>query len=217
MAETDQARPLAPATDHSSDDEEALKSKHRRRIKVCGCVTATLLLLVIVIVILIFTVLKVKDPKLTTNEITLTTLDISINNAIPPQVKVNMSMLVDMSIKNPNAASFKFNENSTTTIFYHGTSIAAVKIPSGLAKARRTLRMNATVDIMADRLANSSPDLVKDVRKGEMTMNSYSVIPGRVKVLFVKKHVEIRMNCTLTINISSREVQDMACQRKVKL
>ncbi|KAJ1381405.1 Late embryogenesis abundant protein [Sesbania bispinosa] len=220
MAETDHARPLAPARDHStSDDEEALQSKQRRRrrIKVCGCVTAGfLLLLVIVIVILAFTVFKVKDPKVTTNNITLTNLDLIINQFPTPQVKLNMSMLVDMSIKNPNAASFKLG-NTTTTVYYHDVAVAEARTPPGIAKARRTFGMNVTVDVMADRLA-SSPDLVADVvRKGEMTMNTYSVIPGRVKVLFVKKHVEVRMNCTVIVKISSRAIQDMICERKVKL
>ncbi|CAI8607599.1 unnamed protein product [Vicia faba] len=220
MAETDQARPLAPVRIHprSDDEEKALKTKNRRRkVKLCGCITAILLLLlVIVIVILVFTVFKVKDPKVTTNEIHLTNFGLNLVQLPTPQVKINMTMVVNMSIKNSNRASFKLG-NSTTSVYYRGISVADAEIPPGLViKARKTSGLNVTVDVMADRLA-SSPDLVRDVLQGEMIMNTYSVIPGRVKILFIKKHVEVKMNCTMTLNISTRGIQDMNCRRKVKL
>lgn len=186
-----------------------------RRIKLCGCVSAIfLLLLVIVIVILAFTVFKVKDPKITTNSFTLTNLDLIVS-PMSNNVNVNMTLLIDMSIKNPNSASFKFG-NTTTTIYYHGVTVAEAWIPPGLVKARRTSRMNVTADVLADRLA-SSPDLMIDVRSGHMTMNTYTMIAGRVKVLIIKKHVKLRMNCTVNVNISSRTIQDIHCRRKVKI
>lgn len=215
MSDTDQERPLAPARDIN---EPAHKSKrHQRRIKLCLCITVIFLLLVIVILILAFTVFKVQEPKVTTNGITLKNLDLTLDPTPIPRVNLNMSMLIDMSIKNPNAASFKLG-NTTTIIYYRGATVAEARTPPGLVKARRTSGMNVTVDIMADRLA-SSPDLVADVLvRGKMIMDTYSVISGRVKILFVKKHVEVRMNCTVTVDISSRAIyQDMSCKRKVKL
>ncbi|KAL1329068.1 hypothetical protein HN51_046222 [Arachis hypogaea] len=220
MAEIDQVRPLAPSRDQqsSSDDEEALiKTKHLRRIKLCGCVSAiSFLIFVIVSVILSFTVFKAKDPIVTTNNITLTNLDFSVNvNPMTPSVKVNMSLLIDMSIKNPNSASFKFR-NATTAISYRGVAVAEVKNPPGIAKARRTFRMNVTADVLADRLA-TRPELFSDVMSGHMTLNTYTEISGRVKVLVIKKHAEIKMNCTVNVDFSSKQVQDMNCKRKVKI
>jgi len=216
MAETDQGRPLAPVRVHprSDDEEKALKTMNRRRkFKLCGCVTAILLLLlVIVIVILAFTVFKVKDPKVTTNEIQLTNFDV---NVVQIPIKINMTMVVNMSIKNDNIASIKLG-NSTTTVYYRGITVADAEIPPELVKAKKTTRLNVTIDAMADRLV-SSPNLLGDVLQGEMVMNTYSVIPGRVKILFIKKHVEMKMNCTMTINISKRGIQDMTCTHKVKL
>ncbi|XP_058754295.1 uncharacterized protein LOC131627457 [Vicia villosa] len=220
MAETDQARPLAPVRVHprSDDEEKALrKTNRRRKLKLCGCVTSILLLLiVIVIVILVFTVFKVKDPNVTTNEIHLTNFGVNLVQLPTPQVKLNMTMVVNMSIRNSNRASFKLG-NSTTSVYYRGISVADAVIPPGLViKARKTSGLNVTVDVMADRLA-SSPNLVGDVVQGEMIMNTYSVIPGRVKILFIKKHVEVKMNCTMTIDISKRGIKDLNCKHKVKL
>lgn len=213
MAETEQARPLAQVEAHPSNDEEVSIKKMRRKRKIKMCVYGNIaftLLGIILNIILANTVFKVKDPKVTTNGITLTNLDFKVVQTSTLQVEMNMSMLVDMSIKNPNIASFKLG-NSTTTVYYRGVAVADVLIPPGLVKARRTSRLNATLVIMADRLG-SSPDLLADVRNGEMNLSSYSVIPGRVKILFIKKHVEVGMDCNVTVNIISRETQDMICK-----
>nr|AII99864.1 late embryogenesis abundant protein [Cicer arietinum] len=126
-----------------------------------------------------------------------------------------LETMEDMSIKNPNIASFKF-DNSTTSVYYRGILVADAQIPSGLAKARKTLHLNVPVVIMANRLA-SSPDLLKDVLEGKMIMNTYSILSGIAKIWFIKKDVVVDMNCTMTINISDRAIQDINCQHKVIL
>ncbi|KAK2406952.1 late embryogenesis abundant protein [Trifolium repens] len=191
MAETDQANPLAPVRVHprSDDEEKALNTKNRRRkFKLCGCVTAILLLLlVIVIVILVFTVFKVKDPKVTTNEVQLTNFDVNAEHPLDLEIAQQRYTIGVYRLRMHN-----------------------------VIKARKTSGLNVTVDVMADRLV-SSPNLLGDVANGEMIMSTYSVIPGRVKMLFIKKHVEVKMNCTMTINISKRGIEDLNCKHKVKL
>ncbi|MED6135731.1 hypothetical protein PIB30_049425, partial [Stylosanthes scabra] len=216
MAEIDQARPLAPSRDQqsSSDEEEALKNKRLKRIKLCGCVSGiSFLIFVIVFVILALTVFKVKEPIITTNSVTLANLDFTTNlNQMPPSVKVNMSLLLDMSIKNPNSVSFKFGEG-TTAISYREVNVGEAKNPPGIAKADKTFRMKVTADVLADRLANR-PELVSDFLSGHLTLNTYTEISGRAKILIIKKHVDIKMSCTVNVDISSKEVQDMNCKRK---
>ena len=148
------------------------------------------------------------------NGITITNLDLSIN-AIP-QPRLNMTLVVDLSVKNPNAVSFKFN-NATTTVYYRGVLAAEARNPPGTAKARRTLRMNVTADVMADQLLSSTNSLVTDVVRGQIPMDTSTIISGRVKILFVKKQVGINMNCSMKVNTSSLTVDDLSCQRKVKL
>ncbi|XP_028769250.1 uncharacterized protein LOC114726735 [Neltuma alba] len=212
MGGPEQAQPLAPTSGAGAD-----KGARRRRMKWCGCISVSLLLVIIVIIIiLIFTVFKVKDPEITMNQVKVTNLDLKVDAVPRLQVRVNMTLAVAMSIKNPNAVSFRF-DNTTTTINYHGTTVAEAYGPPGRAKARSTFPMNLTVDVLADRLISSS-GLFTDITGGEMNMTSYSIVPGRVNIWnIVKKHVEIKMNCSLTIDISGRSVKDMICKRKVRL
>ncbi|XP_062090551.1 uncharacterized protein LOC133796878 [Humulus lupulus] len=219
MVEREQARPLAPAADRpSSDDDDVAahlkKTRRRKLIKCCCFITAVLLILAVVIIILIFTVFRIKDPVIKMNKITVTRLDL-VNNTTP-KAGSNMSLTADVSVKNPNVASFKYS-NTTTTLYYHGMVVGEARGPPGRARPRRTMRMNITVDIIMGRIM-SSPNLVADVGSGLLAMSSYSRIPGRVKMLnIIKRHVVVMMNCTMTVNISGQTIQEQKCKRKVKL
>ncbi|XP_015888819.3 uncharacterized protein LOC107423719 [Ziziphus jujuba] len=220
MVESEQVRPLAQETDfHPIDGLEndvALNKKLRRRkyIKCCACVSSLILIPAVVVVILIFTVFRVKEPIIRVNKFTVIHLEL-VNNTVPKPGS-NITINADVSVKNPNVASFKYT-NTTTTLFYHGTVVGEARGPPGKSKARRTMRMNITVDIITDRML-SNPNLMSDVGSGLLSMNSYSSISGRIKILdIIKKHVVVKMNCSMTVNISSQAIQDQKCKRKVKL
>lgn len=219
MVEKEQVRPLAPATDRPSsvDDDETAPHVHKIRRKRCikcfGYITALMLIPAVVIVILIFTVFRVKDPIITMNGVTVTTLEL-INNTAIPKPGANMSLTANVSVKNPNVAAFKYS-NTTTALFYHGTVVGEARGPPGQAKPWRTMQMNITIDIITDRVM-STPNLQADLSSGVLRMSSYSRVPGRVKILdIIKKHVVVKMNCTLTLNISSQAIKEQKCKRKV--
>ncbi|KAF5744398.1 hypothetical protein HS088_TW08G01003 [Tripterygium wilfordii] len=220
MLSPEQVRPLAPATERlrSDHDESALrqqKTRRRRCLKICGCISAIVLLtIIILIVILIFTVFRVKDPVIKMNNITVTQLEL-INNTIP-RPGVNMSLIADVSVKNPNYASFKF-KNTTTTLYYHGLVIGEARGPPGQSKARRTARMNITVDIIPDRLL-SAPNFTQEISSRVLDLNTYSRIPGRVKILaIIKRRIMVKMNCTLSFNLTSLDISDQKCKQDVDL
>ncbi|CAN4111526.1 unnamed protein product [Withania somnifera] len=225
MAEKDQVRPLAPASDRplsSEDDETTLHKKrfHQRRcFKYCSCVSTFLFLVAIILIILIFTVFKVKDPIIRMNGVTVEKIDL-VNNSgtiLPmPKPGSNMTIKADISVKNPNYSSFRYN-NTTTSIFYRDTVVGEARGPPGKSKARRTTRMNVTIDIITDKIL-SHPGLQDDISTGLFTMNSYTRVGGRVKLLnMIKKHVVVKMNCSITVNITSQAIQDQKCTKKVKL
>ncbi|KAH6767378.1 Late embryogenesis abundant hydroxyproline-rich glycoprotein family [Perilla frutescens var. hirtella] len=219
MERSEQVRPLAPASDrpNSSDDEAgttATKTHRRRWLRCCTCVGAALLIQAVVVVILIFTVFKVKDPVIGLNGVTVDRLEL-INGTTTPRPGTNMSLTADVSVKNPNYASFRY-QNTTTALFYRGTTIGEARGPGGRSRARRTMRMNITVDVITDRVMGQ-PELGSDISSGLLTLSSYTEVGGKVKLLMIKKHVRVRMNCSMTINITSRAIQEQKCKRKVKL
>ncbi|KAI3498260.1 hypothetical protein L1887_34031 [Cichorium endivia] len=220
MMEKEQVRPLAPAIDQhhtSSDDEESIFKKTSSRRKYlwwCSFIAALMILLAVVIVILIFTIFKIKDPEIKMNGVTVNNL--GFMNGTIPQPGTNMSLTADISVKNPNYASFRY-QNTTTSLYYREVVIGEARGPPGQSKARRTTRMNITMDIMVDTLLGN-PNLQSDIGKGSLGLSSYTRVGGRVKFFtFIKRHVTVTMNCTMKVNISSRTIEDQKCKRKVKL
>ncbi|KAK2664173.1 hypothetical protein Ddye_002747 [Dipteronia dyeriana] len=216
MAENDQVKPLATAhhlrSDH--DDHEALSAQSNLRrkklyIQCCGCLTVLLLIPVMVIIVLL-TVFHVKNPGIRMNSV-----------SIQRQLGVvdgdqNITLLVDVQMKNPNYASFKFG-NATTVIYYDGVAVGEGRIPAGMAKARRTLRMNVTVDIVPGKVL-----IVQKLKSDNMSsetwnLSSYTRIVGKVKMLnIIKKNAVVVLNCSFTYNVSSQAIQD-SCTQRVKL
>lgn len=220
MTDSD-VRPLAPATvlpvssESVSHNKNALR-RRRNRMKCLICVTATSLILVTVVLTLIFTVFRVKDPIIKLNGVTVNGLDSTIGTQIQ-LLGTNISMVVDVSVKNPNAASFRYS-NTTTDIYYKGTVVGEAHGPPGKARAHRTVRMNMTVDIMTDRLL-SDPGLARDVMlSGLVNVWSYTRVSGKVKILgIVKKNVTVKMNCTMAVNVTRQAIQDVECKKKIDL
>lgn len=111
MMGKEQVRPLAPATDghHSSSENEETPikktSSRRKYIKWCICMLVVIVLLVVVAVTLIFTIFKIKEPEIKMNGVTVDNLDM-INGTIP-RPGTNISLTADVSVKNPNYASFR--------------------------------------------------------------------------------------------------------------
>ncbi|XP_009334495.1 late embryogenesis abundant protein At1g64065 [Pyrus x bretschneideri] len=214
----EQVKPFAPANSHylRSDEEEVaslhIKLRQRKYVHCCGCVSAVFLIIAVTAIVLGFTVFHVKDPKIKMNEVTVQRLELA-NGTL--RSDTNITLLADVSVKNPNVASFKYS-NATTLVYYSGTEVGEGRTPAGVAKARRTSRMNVTVDIVPRKILGV-PGLMREVASGELTMTTYTRIQGKVKVVMVKKNVVVELNCTVRYNFSSGEIQREDCKRRVRL
>ena len=217
MAEREQIKPLAPAGyQTSSSDEEKilpkhLKFHHRKCIKCFGCFTALLLIIAVIILVLAFTVFHIRDPMVRINALTLTNLNLS-NGTL--RQDFNLTLIADVFVNNPNAATFRY-DNSTTTIYYHDAVVGEARIPSGKAKARHTVRVNMTVDIIPSKVL-AVQNINSDLISGQLNVSSYTKITGRVKVLnIVNKHVVVAMNCNMTYNFLSQQFPNQICHPDV--
>ncbi|XP_059441268.1 uncharacterized protein LOC132173708 [Corylus avellana] len=219
MAEKEQGKPLTRFSyrTRSDEDEELsteLKFRQRKYIKCCGCVTAVFLLIAVTLLVLGFTVFHIKDPEVRMNSVTLPQLNLAAFNGTSGQ-RPNITLTADVSVKNPNAASFRYT-NSTTSVYYRGEMVGEAQIPSGKAKARHTLRMNLTVDIITDKIAVES--LAYDLRSGALAMSSFTKLSGRVKILNIfKKNIVVEMNCTMSYDVSSQSIQKQKCNSHVRV
>ncbi|RZS16529.1 hypothetical protein BHM03_00048497 [Ensete ventricosum] len=224
--EEEQAKPLAMSSPSVGPDEEAATRwrsiryirKRRCALWCCGCCGAAVVVLGITILILSLTVFKVKDPNLTMNSVTVDGVNFDVG-PIDDLVQLNATLVADISIKNPNVASFRF-DNSTTDFYYEGETIGVAYAPAGKVSAHRTVRMNVTVDVLTNRVVrqmNITVDTLTSV--AQLNLTSFTGINGRVNVLGVyKRDIEVMMNCSMTLEVSAthQTIQSTDCSANVK-
>ncbi|KAK9121605.1 hypothetical protein Syun_019222 [Stephania yunnanensis] len=224
IAQADQVIPLtfawSPQNTSTTDEENGMVHvskhplKHNRCIKCCGCCTAALLSITVVVIVLAFTVFHVKDPQIWINGVTIGDVKY-ISGTIIPDPSANITIDVHVSVKNPNFVSFRY-DNGTTTLFYHKTKVGESKTPAGVAKARRTGQMNLSLKLVTARMLGEEEALGSEIRSGAMIISSYTYLDGRVKILGAfKKSVNLRMNCTVTVNTTSMQLQGQNCVHKL--
>uniref|UniRef100_M1DFQ6 Plant cell wall protein SlTFR88 n=2 Tax=Solanum TaxID=4107 RepID=M1DFQ6_SOLTU len=191
------------------------KQRRRRCIKCCGCCIATILLLVVIMLVLGFTVFRVHEPSIRMNSVKIDGINY-LNTSTTLQPNVNLTVSVDLSVKNRNSMSFKFNE-ATTSLFYDDVAIGEALTPPGTTKARRTLRMNVTVEIMVEKILRI-PRLGSDLKSGELPVSTYTIINGRINMLnIIKKNIEVEMNCNMMVDLRNQYVRDIDCKKNVSL
>lgn len=95
----------------------------RRKKKICLLVMAVIVVVSVVIVILGLTVFKARDPKVQINTINLETFSIRARS-------LNMSLLLDLTVHNPNREVFEYT-GGVTRLFYYGDPVGQTRLPAG--------------------------------------------------------------------------------------
>ncbi|PQQ05837.1 uncharacterized protein Pyn_37335 [Prunus yedoensis var. nudiflora] len=192
MAAKGQGKPLAPANSYHlrSDEEEVIVSSHiklsqRKYVMCCGCVSALFLIIAVTAIVLGFTVFHVKGPRIKMNNVTIQRLELA-NGTL--RSDTNLTLLADVSIKNPNVASFKYGTQPLWFTTGRWREIMVV------------------------------PGFTREVASGTLKVSTYTRIQGKVKILMVNKNVVVELNCSMTYNFASKEIQGTKdCKPRVSL
>ncbi|KAL3619224.1 hypothetical protein CASFOL_036794 [Castilleja foliolosa] len=215
----EQVKHLAPAF-HRLDKEQTdafpvdfMTRRNRRCIKWGGCFLSILSIVLTVLLVLMFTVFHVKDPSININYVSIQglsnrTADIDLDRGF------NITIEADVSIKNPNVASFKFS-NMSMSVHYDGSIVGETRGSSGEVRARKTLRVSLSIELRADEMLEVGR-LESDLSAGIMPISSYMWISGDVKISDeIKRSFFVRTYCTMNVNISSQRIQDQKCRRRI--
>jgi hypothetical protein len=166
------------------------------------------------------TVYRVREPVMTMNAISLKDPGAAATAAYsstPPPV-LTLTVVADVSVRNPNAASLWYGATETS-VYYRSRRVGEARGPPGTAPARRTMRMNVTVDVAVGALLGD-PAFLDDVAAGgAVEVATATRVRGRVAVLggLVRRRVVLEMNCTATIAVADMSISDQSCEQRVWL
>ena len=216
MAEKDQqVHPLAAVNEHTRSDEESasLQSKElkrKKRIKYAVYIAAFAVFQTAVILVFALTVMRVKNPKVRIGRVTIETMETN-NTGAASSASFDLKFIAQVTVKNTNFGHYRF-DNSTLRFLYDGVIVGEAIIPKARARARSTKRLDVTVEVNS-RVLTSTTGLDSELSSNVLTLNSQAKLKGKVelmKVMKTKKSPE--MNCTLTFNVSTRNLQDLKCK-----
>ncbi|MQL79808.1 hypothetical protein Taro_012263 [Colocasia esculenta] len=197
---------------------KALKvSKPRsKRGKLCAAAIFLLLSVFLLLLILGLTVFRPRHAVTVVNSVRLTGVRAGFN-APALGVDVNATLLLDISVTNPNRAGFRYPDGGTAELYYRGTLVGEAAIPPGEIGTEETIQMNVTLTVMAGRLIADS-NVYSDVLSGSLPLTTYTKIAGRVTVMgWFKHHVVTSTTCDVVVNISTQTLTNSDCKYKTKL
>jgi Late embryogenesis abundant protein len=191
-----------------------------RRKKMCSCCRSklcchitivTVIVLVALLLFLILYIFKARKPEITSQDVKVKNL--SFSTQLP--VSITLSLGVNIKIKNPNYAGWKYKQ-STTALYYHGPEVGMATVPAGIINARSSAALNISADV--DTVAmTSSRYLLGDLRSGYLPLETYTVMTGKVLIIkIIKIHATVYMNCSLNINLLTWDTA-RDCKTKVHL
>ncbi|KAK4400903.1 hypothetical protein Sango_1196400 [Sesamum angolense] len=111
-----------------------------------------------------------------------------------------------VTIKNNNFGDFKY-ENSTLSILYNGVKVGEAVVPQGKAGPRKTKKFNVSVDLsgIRDRVGN-------DLNSGVFRLSSRGTVSGKVQLIkVIKRNKSGEMKCDWSINLATRQFEDLKC------
>lgn len=186
------------------------ETSHRGCKICCGVVTLLILILLVVLIALFMTILKPKQPKIQAQDAILQ----GIAFKPLPAFKLNVSLALVVTIKNPNYGSFEY-KNGTATIYYHEEEVAAVQIEDGEIPARDTQDIRNSVIVIADKLILNNYFLF-DFLTGCFNFTSSSTIHGKASLFkIMKTHATAVTDCNILVCLNN--ATDSSCHSKMKI
>lgn len=191
-----QGYPLAPATVVPRSDEEYGRNyqseqemKKKKRMKCFAYIAVFAVFQVAVILLFSLTVMRVKTPKVRLG-------DIQVTGGGGGDVKLSARVLV----KNTNFGRYKFDSSLATIRSGNNSSVGQFVIPEARARARSTKK----IAIVAD-LSSGNSESLELIVEAELR--------GKVELMkLIKKKKSARMNCSITLVLSTATVQNLSCK-----
>ncbi|KAF8007579.1 hypothetical protein BT93_K1549 [Corymbia citriodora subsp. variegata] len=204
-------------------DDQALTAIGRKSIRgrrylvlLLAAPLLLLFLLSIIALVLSVTLLKPRDPTIRIVSATLN--GISPRVTLFPVLKVDLNITLDLILLVHNRNHFDFRHGpGKSIIIYRGRQVGEVDLHSGEIPARKSAEMPCRLMLEVDRVvAEDLALLARDVLDGEVVVESWTRIPGRVRLWkALKRHVVATSECRYTIGVPAMRIQSQDCKYEI--
>lgn len=147
-------------------------------------------------------VLRVKNPNVKLRSATLNEISYNASSSF------NATMIIQLSIKNPNYGGLFRYEDSNMRVLYQGVKFGDTEIHGGRVNVRETKRLNVMVNVTSVNIG----DLSSDIESGTLNLTCNANFHGTIQLLkTIHKRKTMKLACIMSINLVSRSVQSIDC------
>ncbi|KAK9276179.1 hypothetical protein L1049_005710 [Liquidambar formosana] len=187
---------------------ESEKFKNMQNRKCYAYIIAGVVFQTIIILVFALTVMRIKTPSVRLRAVTVQNLHYNASATSP---YFNMTLIAEIAVKNKNFGHFRF-DNSTASVTYGGTTVGDGELLKGRTSARKTKRVNVTMDVSSNGFSDST-ELSNELNSGILRLSSQANLRGKVTLMKVmKKRKTTKMNCTMSVDLDSSIVQILNCK-----
>ncbi|KMZ69571.1 harpin-induced like protein 18 [Zostera marina] len=191
------------STPKSQMEKEGKSFRFSKKRCIFFSVGFTIIVFIVVILTLAFTVYKVRGPLMKVNSV-----------AIQKITNSSISANVNVSVKNLNQVTYYFDK-TTTSVYYNNNLIGVTYQPAGKAPARRTYKMNVTMELPLDKLNAIIGGGISVGKDGGVDIDSATIVAGHVNILSLRRHVDVGMNCTVKVSVVNLTILDQTCLQQI--
>lgn len=197
--------PLAPVNGYARSDTEAapahdaqeLRRQKQKKWLLYGI--AFVVFQTAIIVLFSLTVMKVKTPKFRVRSSSFNTADVQPTNS-----SFSLNMNAQFEVKNTNFGPYKY-DSTTVYFYYNDIQVGSAFIPKSKASFLSTKKINVNI--------TGNANLAGDINSGILPLTSTSRLNGKVELMLIfKKKKAVNMNCTMNVNTTTRELQNVVCK-----
>ncbi|XP_059306838.1 uncharacterized protein LOC132058308 [Lycium ferocissimum] len=197
----------AKPAEESTNSIQSKELRRKKRKKFLVYVALFTLFQIAVILFSSFYIMKVRTPIFHVRSATFD--HVEYKNAENASFDIRMN--VELGVKNTNFGPYKYR-NSTVYFFYNDVSIGEAFVSQGKAGFKSTKKCNLLVNLSSKDVLPKDSQLRNDLSSGTLILTSKSKLEGKVELIFViKKKKSTEMNCTITIGLADKVVQDIDC------
>ncbi|XP_047328860.1 late embryogenesis abundant protein At1g64065-like [Impatiens glandulifera] len=188
--------------------KKELRRKKRKKMAILFVIFTIFQIGMLLVTVLV--VMKNRTPQFKLKSATFEAFNV---NPAATNPSFNLTMIPNIRIKNTNFGTYKYGE-TTVTFFYRGSVIGSAVVYKSKVGMRSTKKIRGTAIELSSTGINGNlvAELGNDLSSGMLPVTSQARLNGKVEMMFIiKRKKSANMNCSMKINISTRELQEISC------
>lgn len=192
---------------------------HNRKKKKKTEVLEAILLAIVAIVVVLGVLYRIwpREPRFEVTDVHLKGFKLNWEtDSVVPIVAVDIDLTISIQVTNPNVVPIEYT-STIVNLLYRGTSIGEAMVDAGKQASQSEETIIVPAKLNGLELTTHVLQLLSDIAKREMVLNSVVTISGYVKVWKLYHDFEVHVQCEIKVDPLFLHVTEQDIQVQMEL